>query len=58
MENSKDVSVPCFAQVPAAAIPTVVEPSVRIRNGKMTIEISNDVSESVLSFLKEVLVQC
>ena len=58
MNDVAEAPAPCFAQVPVSAMPAAVDSTVRIHSGKMTIEISNDTSENILSFLKEVLIRC
>ncbi len=49
---------PQFVRVPATVSQGILSPSIRITHGDMLIEVSNDVSDQLLSFLKEVIFTC
>ena len=47
-----------FARVPSSVIQQSNDASLRIRQGDTLFEVSNDVSDSILSFLREVIIPC
>ena len=47
-----------FVRIPATLTQGNICPSMRITHGDMLIEVSNDASDQLLSFLKEVIFTC
>ena len=49
---------PCFVKVPAQAPETSSGIAMRIRSRNTIIEVSNDASDRILSFLKDAILPC